>query len=81
MIDEQVEHIQKQYGKLVPQDEVAKDSEITGAFTNEEKEIDNTVTLTLDKFKGKATAKKFIGAKVGDVITLKTKGFLKMIMI
>ncbi|WP_299551794.1 trigger factor [Seonamhaeicola sp.] len=74
MIDEQIERIQKQYGKLVSQDAVEKDSEITGAFKNEEKEIDNTVTITLDKFKGKTTEKKFIGAKVGDVITLKTKG-------
>lgn len=74
MIDEQIERIQKQYGKIVSQDSVESDSEITGAYKNEEKEIDNTVTLTLDKFKGKATAKKFIGAKSGDVITLKTKG-------
>ena len=74
MIDEQIESIQKQYGKLVSQDTVEKDSEITGTFTNEEKEIDNKVTLTLDKFKGKATAKQFIGAKAGDVIVLGTKG-------
>ncbi|KJD32484.1 peptidylprolyl isomerase [Tamlana nanhaiensis] len=74
MIDEQVERIQKQYGKLVSQDTVEKDSEVTGNYTNEEKEIDNKVTLTLDKFKGKSTEKQFIGAKVGDVITLKTKG-------
>ncbi len=74
MIDEQIERIQKQYGKLVSQDVVVKDSEITGAYKNEEKEIDNTVTLTIDKFKGKATEKKFIGAKVGDTIALKTKG-------
>ena len=74
MIDEQVERIQKQYGKITPETEVTKDSEITGTFKNEEKEIDNTVTITLDKFKGKATEKKFVGAKVGDVITLKTKG-------
>ena len=74
MIDEQVERIQKQYGKLVSQNTVEKDSEVTGTYTNEAEEIDNTVTLTLDKFKGKATEKKFIGAKAGDVITLKTKG-------
>ena len=74
MIDEQVERVQKQYGKITSQDTVEKDSEITGSFTNEEKEINNTVTLTLDKFKGKSTEKKFVGAKVGDVITLKTKG-------
>jgi len=73
MIDNQVEHIQKQYGKLVSQTEVAENSEITGKFTNEEEGIENVATLTLDKIKGKTNAKKFIGAKVGDVIKLKTK--------
>ncbi|WP_111309413.1 trigger factor [Confluentibacter sediminis] len=74
MIDEQVERIQKQYGKLVSQSAVEADSNITGVYKNEERNIENTVTLTLDKFKGKATQKQFIGAKVGDVITLNTKG-------
>ncbi|MFD1017407.1 trigger factor [Winogradskyella rapida] len=74
MIEDQIAHIQKQYGKIVSQEEVTETSEVTGTFTNEEKEIDNTVTLTLDKLKGKTNPKKFIGAKVGDVITLKTKG-------
>ncbi|WP_191858137.1 trigger factor [Hanstruepera ponticola] len=74
MINDQVENIQKQYGKLISQTEVSKDSEITGVYKNEEREIENTVTLTLDKFKGKTTEKKFVGSKVGDVIELKTKG-------
>ncbi|WP_044399982.1 trigger factor [Lacinutrix sp. Hel_I_90] len=74
MIDDQIINIQKQYGKLVSQDTVTKDSEITGIYTNEAEDIENKVTLTLDKFKGKATEKQFVGAKVGDVITLKTKG-------
>lgn len=74
MIDEQVKRIQQQYGKLVSQDVIEKDSEIRGTFKNEDQGIENTVTITLDKFKGKATEKKFIGAKVGDVIELKTKG-------
>ena len=74
MINDQVENIQKQYGKLISKNEIAENDEITGTFVNEEKEINNTATLTLDKLKGKANAKKFIGAKVGDVITLKTKG-------
>ena len=77
MIDEQVENIQKQYGKLVSQKAVDKDSEIVGVFKNEEKEIENTVTLTLDKFKSKTTGKKFLGAKGGDVIELKSKGLYK----
>ncbi|MGJ8548010.1 trigger factor [Winogradskyella wichelsiae] len=74
MINDQIEHIQKQYGKIISQNEVTEASEITGTFANEEKEIDNTTMITLDKLKGKTNPKKFIGAKVGDVITLKTKG-------
>src|SRR5690606_11904692 len=74
MIDEQVERIQKQYGKLISQNEVEADSNIIGVYKNEERGIENTATLTLDKFKGKATSKQFIGAKVGDVIALNTKG-------
>jgi len=74
MLNDQVEHLRKQYGTLVPQEAMSQDDEITGTFANEEKAIDNTATLTLDKIKGKTNAKKFVGAKVGDVITLKTKG-------
>ena len=74
MINDQVENIQKQYGKIISQNEVTEASEITGTFANEEKEIDNATMITLDKLKGKTNPKKFIGAKVGDVITLKTKG-------
>ncbi|MBD0824572.1 MULTISPECIES: trigger factor [Aestuariibaculum] len=74
MLDEQVANIQKQYGKLVSQNEVVADSEITGVYRNEEREIENKVSLTLDKFAGDATEKLFLGAKAGDVITLQTKG-------
>ena len=77
MINNQVENIQKQYGKIVSQNEVAQESEITGKFTSEENDIENVATITLDKLKGKSNTKKFIGAKVGDVITLKTKGLFK----
>ena len=77
MIDDQITNIRKQYGKLVSQKIVDKESEIVGTFKNEEREIENTVTLTLDKFKSKSTEKKFIGAKVGDVLELKTKGLYK----
>ena len=73
MLDKQIEQIRKQYGKIISQDTVTKDAEITGVFENEEEGINNSATITLDKFKGKSTEKQFIGAKVGDVITLKTK--------
>ncbi len=74
MVNNQIEQIQKQYGKIVSQTEAAKDSEITGTFFNAEKEIDNSTMITLDKLKGKTNPKKFIGVKVGDVVTLQTKG-------
>jgi len=73
MIDDQIKNIQKQYGKLISKNEIAEEDEITGVFKNEEQGIENTATLTLDKFKGKATAKKIIGKKVGETIELKTK--------
>ncbi len=74
MIDGQVENIRKQYGKLISQDEVTEESEVTGIFTNEEAGIENNATFGLDKIKGKRNANKFVGAKVGDTLTLKTKG-------
>ena len=77
MIDEHIENIRKQYGKLIAKDTVEKHSEIIGTFTNEEKEISNRTTLTLDKIKGKQNTDKFIGAKVGDTFKLKTKNLFK----
>ena len=74
MIEEQVARIQKQFGKLVSKNEIAQDDEITGTFFNEDKGIDNKVTFTLDKLKGKKNIGAFEGAKVGDQITINTKG-------
>lgn len=77
LIDGQVERIQKQFGKAIPQDAVVVDSDITGTFTNEEKGINNTTTISLSIFKDKKTADKFIGKKVGDVVTVNTKGLFE----
>ncbi len=74
MIDDQVKNIQERYGKMITQAEIAENSNITGTFVNLEKEIEKKSTFKLDKIKGKTNGKKFIGAKVGDVIELKTKG-------
>ncbi|SIQ25346.1 trigger factor [Maribacter ulvicola] len=74
MIDEQVERIQKQYGKLVSKDVVSKNDEVSGTFTNEAEEIDNKTMLETDKLKSKKALDALNGKKVGDVVTLKTKG-------
>lgn len=77
MIEGQVARIQKQFGKPVPQEVVEAGFDVSGTFTNEEKGINNTTTISLDIFKDKATADKFIGKKVGDVVTLNTKGLFE----
>ena len=74
MLNDQIARIQKQYGKLIAKDTVEEGNDVSGFFTNEEKEINNRTTLLLDTFADKKTAKSFIGKKVGDVVTLKTKG-------
>lgn len=74
MLNEQVERIQKQYGKLVSKETVEEGDDIRGTFANEEKGINNTTTISTDIFKDKKAAKKFIGKKVGDVVTVSTKG-------
>lgn len=74
MIDDQITNIQKQYGQLISKSEVTDGDEVTGVFFNDEEGIESTTTISLDKIKGKANLKKFVGAKVGDIITVKTKG-------
>ncbi|TDP58138.1 trigger factor [Flavobacterium dankookense] len=74
MLNDQVARIQKQYGKLIAKDTVEDGNDVSGIFANEEKGINNRTTLSLDVFADKKTAKAFIGKKVGDVITLNTKG-------
>jgi trigger factor len=74
MIDDQITNIQKQYGQLISKSEVNEGDEVTGVFFNDEAGIESTTTITLDKLKGKSNLKKFVGAKVGDIITVKTKG-------
>ncbi|SNZ00950.1 trigger factor [Flagellimonas pacifica] len=77
MIEEQVERIQKQYGKLVSKDEVGKTDELTGTFKNESEEIEHKTTIELDKIKSKKAIDALTGKKVGDSLELKTKGLFK----
>ena len=61
MLNEQIERIQKQYGKLMPKDKMEEGFDISGTFSNEEKGIDNRATFSLDIFKDKKTVKEFVG--------------------
>jgi trigger factor len=77
MIENQVKTMQKQYGKLVSKEAAEEGDQLTGSFKNEEEGIDAQTTLPIEKIKGKKNKDKFIGAKAGDVISLKTKGLFE----
>ncbi|WP_158961477.1 trigger factor [Myroides fluvii] len=77
MLDEQVEYIQKQYGKLVSKESVEETSELVGTFTNEEEGINKEVTIAVADFRTKTNQKKFLGKKVGDQVTVNTKGLFE----
>ncbi|MDT0621077.1 trigger factor [Croceitalea vernalis] len=77
MVDEQVERIQKQYGKIISKTEVEKNNEVNGTFKNEAEEIEHKTTLELDKVKSKKALDTLIGKKAGETVSLKTKGLFK----
>ena len=77
MIEGQIARIQKQFGTPVPQEVVGAASDITGTFSNEAEGINNATTITLSIFKDKATADTFIGKKIGDIVTVNTKGLFE----
>jgi trigger factor len=74
LINEQVVRIQKQFGTPIPQTVIEESSDISGTFTNTEKGINSQYTFNISIFKDKKTGAKFVGKKVGDVVTVNTKG-------
>ena len=77
MLDEQVEYIQKQYGKLVSKEVVEETSDLVATVTNEEEGINKDVTIAVADFRTKTNQKKFLNKKVGDQVTVNTKGLFE----
>src|SRR5690606_2511032 len=77
MLNEQVEYIQKQYGKEIHKESVEEEDDITLKIVNEEENIDNTYTFNISEIRTKTNQKKFIGKKVGDTVKISTKGLFK----
>lgn len=77
MINEQVERIQKQYGKLISKTEIGKKDEVNGTFTNEAEEIDSKTVIEIEKIKSKKALESLLGKKVGDTVSLNTKDLFK----
>lgn len=77
MIETEIERLQKEYGELVSQPQVERESEIRGVFSNEERNIHRKATLTLDKIKNDENREKCIGAQVGDTLVFSTEELFK----
>lgn len=77
MINEQVEYIQKQYGKLVSKEKSEEGDDIRVKVSNEEEGISNETTINVSDIRTKTNQKKFIGKKVGDVVVISTKGLFE----
>ncbi|CAM1362183.1 Trigger factor [Tenacibaculum litopenaei] len=73
LIEKEVENIQTRYGKLISLEAGEEQASITGTFVNEEKGIDKKATFAIAELNGDANRGMFIGAKVGDVVTLASK--------
>lgn len=77
MVNDQVEHLQKQYGKMKTKETAEEGDTVAGVFKNEEEGIENETSFELSKIKGKRNLNKFVGAKVGDTLSLKTKNLFE----
>lgn len=72
VIDNQVTRIRTQFGKLVTENEVTDQSEVTGTFFNQEKNIEKTTTFNVEIL-SESALKEFKGKRVGEQLTLSTK--------
>ncbi|QXP72728.1 trigger factor [Tenacibaculum sp. AHE15PA] len=77
LLTKEIENIQTRYGKISPIDAATEEANITGTFVNEAEEINKKSTISVKDIKGKTNLKKFVGAKVGDVLELKTKSLFE----
>jgi trigger factor len=73
-INDQIDRIRLQYGKITGKKEVATGDQVTGVFKNNDAGINATATFNIDKLDGKNNLETFIGSKPGDKLELKTKG-------
>ncbi len=77
MLDEQVDRMRKQFGKIVSKTEVGATDEVSGTFVNEEEEIENKAIIELGSLKSKKAISSLKDKKVGDEVILKSKGLFK----
>ena len=77
MIQEQIIHIQKQYGKLVSQKKIEKGYEITAQFRNQEVELETMVNFSIEDIKSKKLILALNEAKTGAILSFPAKRLFK----
>lgn len=77
MVNEQLDYVAKQYGKLVSKSKPDKNYEITAQFLNEAIEIDKMITFTFDDLKSKKVIKELKSESIGSVINIAIKNLFK----
>ena len=77
MIQEQLIHIQKQYGKLVSQKKIEKGYEITAQFKNQEVELETMVNFSIEDIKSKKLILALNEAKTGAILSFPAKRLFK----
>lgn len=77
MIQEQLIHIQKQYGKLVSQKKIEKGYEITAQFKNQEVELEKMVNFSIEDIKSKKLILALNEAKTGAILSFPAKRLFK----
>ena len=77
MIQEQLIHLQKQYGKLVSQKKIEKGYEITAQFKNQEVELEKMVNFSIEDIKSKKLILALNEAKTGAILSFPAKRLFK----
>lgn len=75
-INDQIDRIRLQYGKLILKNELAAGDQVTGVFRNDDAGINTDATFNLDKIEND-NLNTFLGSKTGDVLELQTKDLFK----
>jgi trigger factor len=77
MIDDQLNNIQKQYGKMVSKNEIKESFEISALFQSDENTIKTSSNFLLQDIKGNKNKELIKASKPGDKINLKIKNLFK----
>ena len=74
MIDEQINHIQNQYGKIKAKKKIEKGFEINAQFKNEEIDLDTMANFSMKDIKSRKALKLLSESEVGSNLNLPSKG-------